>query len=79
MTNVVAGMSNAGGGRTFASLARSTTSLRWARLDGLLADDPDPDGDGVGAADADPLYFNPVRPVDLTDNGGRQTPARRRK
>lgn len=39
----------------------------------------DPDGDGVGAADADPLYFNPVRPVDLTDNGGRQTPARRRK
>ena len=38
----------------------------------------DPDGDGVGAADADPLYFNPVRPVDLTDNGGRQTPARRK-
>lgn len=39
----------------------------------------DPDGDGVGAADIDPLYFNLVRPVDLTDNGGRQTPARRRK
>lgn len=39
----------------------------------------DPDGDGVGAEDIDPLYFNPVRPVDLTDNNGRQTPARRRK
>ncbi len=57
VTNVVVGMSNAGGGRTFASLARSTTSLRWARLDGLLADDPDPDGDGVPTADEVFTYF----------------------
>lgn len=37
----------------------------------------DPDGDGVTAGDSDSRYFNPLRPVDLTDNGGKQTRARR--
>ena len=37
----------------------------------------DPDGDGVTAGDSAAGYFNPLRPVDLTDNGGKQTRARR--
>ncbi len=39
----------------------------------------DPDGDGITVKDSDPEYFNPIRPVDLTDNAGRQTRARRLK
>ena len=39
----------------------------------------DPDGDGIMQDDNDERYFNPVRPVDLTDNNKRQTRARRLK
>lgn len=38
------------------------------------------DADGIeNEKDTDPLYFNPLRPIDLTDNDGKQTFARRRQ
>ena len=69
VTNVVVGMSNAGGGRAFASLARSTTSLRWARLDPSRADDPDPDGDGVPTADEVFTHFTDPYRADTDMDG----------
>ena len=50
-SNVVAGARNGGRGAVFDELPAATTSLRFARIDPALADDPDPDGDGVATAD----------------------------
>ena len=51
VSNVVVGAMNEGAGTTFDELPADTTSLRLARLDPTLADDPDPDGDGITTAD----------------------------
>ena len=51
VSNVVVGAMNEGAGTTFDELPADTTSLRFARLDPTLADDPDPDGDGITTAD----------------------------
>jgi hypothetical protein len=69
VSNVVVGGLNGGAGRTFAQLSRNTTSLRWARLDPLLADDPDPDGDGLSTADEVLVYGTDPYAADSDKDG----------
>ena len=51
VSNLAVGLLNGGAGRTFSALARTTTSLRWARLDSARARALDPDGDGLSTED----------------------------
>ena len=69
LSNVVVGISNGGLGRTFSVIETGTTSLRWARLDPALADDPDPDGDGIATADEIFVRFTDPYEADSDHDG----------
>ena len=51
ISNVLVGVSCGGGARTLGALARSVTSLRFARIDPSDAMLPDRDGDGISTVD----------------------------
>lgn len=67
---------------------RTPTTVPMSLINRLYPDAPtytgeitkaDPDGDGIEKGDTDEKYFNPIRPVDLSDNDGKQTRARKEK